>query len=203
LKVAPNGDYLIGTAGNGAREFTPSGSFVRQYGTGDLRAIAIVPNNRLWAAGAGTMANVFDTLTGAQAGSFTLDQQTMGYSMQYNPVTDTVLVVDEDRDAGGVYERDLNGLLLQQFHVPIAQTNCYSATRGPAGHVFGTTNDFFADVIDWDANGAVSTTVNVYPVQITPVRILWAGTVPEPTPAITVIGGLCLTFSYRPRKDKG
>src|SRR5262249_2516128 len=149
-KVMPNGNYLLGTTTSGALVFTSQGAFVRQYADGDSRGIALVPGNRLWSGGNNLTMRVYDIDSGNQVGSFTLGQQTRGASsMQYNSTTNTVLVVDRDRDAGGVFERDLNGVLLHQFHVPIAQTTCNGATRGPGGDVFGTSLDFSADVVQW------------------------------------------------------
>src|SRR5439155_6859047 len=44
LKVTPNGDYVVATqnfgGGDGAREFGPDGTFVRQYGSGWIRGAA-------------------------------------------------------------------------------------------------------------------------------------------------------------------
>ena len=202
LKVAPDGNYAFGSFTAGVQVYTPGGTFVRQYGSGDSRGITYLPGNRLWSGGAGTTVHVFDMISGAQVGTFTADQQTMSYSMQYSAMTNTVLVVDADRDLGGVFERALTGTLLHQFHVPIPQTDCTGATRGPGGHVFGTTDDFFADVVDWRPDGPVARTIDVYPVEITPVRILWAGLVPEPqsTGLLTAITALYLIRTVRSRE---
>jgi WD40 repeat protein len=184
------------------RVYTPQGSFVRQYGDGDSRGIEYVPGDRLWSGGAGTTVRIFDTDSGAQVGSFTANGQTMSYSMQYSPAENTVLVVDADRDLGGVFELDLSGALLEQFHVPVAQTNCYSATRGPDGHVFGTTGDRFIDIVDWFSNGTVARTLDVYPNDIGAVRILWAGQVPEPGTTTFVAVGIPLLFVMRPSRSR-
>ncbi len=192
LKVAPDGNYALGTSANGVRLFTPQGIFVRQYGNGDSRGITYVPGNRLWSGGAGTSVHIFDALSGLETGTFSANEQTISYSMQYSSTTNTVLIVDYDRDAGGIFERDLTGNLLRQFHVPVAQTATNGVTRGPDSHVFGTTDDFFVDLVDWRPDGSVARTINVYPVQITPVRILWAGIVPEPTAPLTI---LCIGLS--------
>ena len=186
VKVTSSGNYVLGTILNGAREFSPSGAFVRQYGDGDSRGVAVVPAERLWSGGNSNTVNIFDLNTGALVGSFGLGQQGRASSMQFSPATNTVLLIDSDRDAGGVFERDLNGALLQQFRVPIPQTNCNGATRGPGGDVFGTTNDFFADVVHWRPDTTVVRTIDVYPVQITAVRILWAGIVPEPSNGVVL-----------------
>src|SRR4029079_1766388 len=127
--------------------FTPQGTFVRQYGSGNSTGAALLPGNRLWSGAAEPIGRVFDIDSGVQIRTFTADQQVNSGNMQYGATTNPVLMVDSDRDAGGVYERDLTGTLLHQFHLPIAQTNCNGATRGPGGDVFGTTNDLFVDVV--------------------------------------------------------
>ena len=197
IKVAPNGNFALGTFVSGVRVYTPLGTFVRQYGDGDSRGIEYVPGDRLWSGGAGTTVRIFDTDSGAQVGSFTASGQTQSYSMQYSPAEDTVLVVDADRDLGGVFERDLNGMLVQEFNLPVAQTNCYSATRGPGSDVFGTTNGLFIDVVRWLPNGTVAGTMDVYPNNITSVRILWAGSVPEPGASALSIAGVLVSCAMR------
>jgi hypothetical protein len=197
LKVAPDGSYFLGTLSSGARSFTPQGAFIRQYGSGNSTGLAVLPGNRLWAGGAGTTVRIFDTDTGDQVGTFTADQQVNSGNMQYTSTANTVLLVDPDRDAGGAYERDLNGMLLQQFHLPIAQTNCNGATRGPGGDVFGTSNNLSVDIVHWLPNGTVVGTLDVYPTNITPVRILWAGIVPEPGTTALLIAGISILYTRR------
>ena len=194
LKVAPNGNYALGSFTNGVRVFTPQGAFVRQYGAGDSRGITYVPGNRLWSGGAGNTVTIYDADTGAQTGTFVANGQTMSYSMQYNTVTNTVLIVDGDRDLGGIFERNLIGQLMQDFHVPIPQTDINGATWGPGGNVFGTTDDFALDVVRWNSDGTVGGTRDVYPSNVTAVRILWGGLVPEPDIAAVLVAmsaGLC------------
>jgi hypothetical protein len=184
VKVMPDGNYVLGTTANGARVFTPQGEFVRQYGDGDSRSIAVLPAQRLWSGNADTLTmKVFDTGSGLQVGSFILDQQTRPTYMNFSASTDTVLSIDRDRDAGGVFERDLNGALLGQFHIPIAQTTCNGATRGPGGDVFGTN---FSGIIEWRPDGSIANTFSVD--GFNPTRILWVGNVPEPQ-ALALIGG--------------
>ncbi len=202
LKVAPDGNYALGTNEDGVRVFTPQGTFLRQYGDGDSRGITYLPSDRLWSGGAGTTVRVFDTQSGAQIGTFTANQQTMSYSMQYSPTTDTVLIVDADRDAGGVFERDLSGILLREFDVPLPQTFVFSATRGPNDDVFATTGHLTLDVVHWHADGSVAGTINVYPFDKSTVRIIWAGVVPEPTSAVIAIGVGCLSVLCGRRKQK-
>jgi hypothetical protein len=183
LKVAPDGNYVLGTNTNGVKVFTPQGTFVRQYGDGVSQGVTFVPGNRLWVAGLTTTVRIFDTDTGAQVGSFTPGGQVNAGSLIYSPFTNTVLMVDGDRDAGGVFERDLAGNLLHEFRVPHPQTSLNGAVRLPAGDIYGT-HDWYApsypDLIHWSADGAVLEEKAIWPVQIKTGRILWAGSVPEP-----------------------
>jgi hypothetical protein len=204
LKVAPDGNYALGSHTNGVQVYTPQGTFVRQYGTDDSSGVTYVPGNRLWSGGAGTTVHIFDTITGAQIGTFTADQQTMSSSFQYSPVTNTVLDVDTDRDLGGVFERDLNGALLRRFHVPHAQVGIYSATRGPGGDVFGTHDLYgplYPDLAQWSANGSVNDDKAIWPVQISTTRILWAGVAPEPGIAAVVCLVVGLAWSRPSRRN--
>lgn len=197
IKVAPNGNFALGSYTSGVRVYTPQGSFVRQYGAGDSRGITYVPGNRLWAGGDGTTVKIFDTVSGAQVGTFSANGQTQSYSMQYSAMTDSVLIVDADRDAGGVYERDLGGALLHQFHLPMAQTNCLGATRGHGGDVFGTADISTQNIVHWQADGSVVETLHVFPSGVIPVRILWAGVVPEPGPAALLTAAALALFGTR------
>jgi hypothetical protein len=203
IKVAPNGYYTLGSYTSGAQVFTPQGTFVRQYGDGDSRGIEYVPGDRLWSGGAGTTVRIFDTVSGAQVGSFTANGQTMSYSMQYGTAENTVLVVDADRDLGGVFERDLNGDRIREFNVAVVQTFCYSATRGPGGDVFGTTSKPDIDIVRWRPDGSVASTIDCYPFDVHPVRILWAGTVPEPgTTALWAAAASTFCASRSPRSRR-
>jgi hypothetical protein len=208
IKVSPDGNYALGTYTAGVQIYSPNGTIVTQYGGGDSRGITYVPGNRLWSGGAGSTVRIFDTISGEQVGTFTADQQTMSYSMQYSSMTNTVLVVDQDRDAGGVYERDLAGTMLREFHVPQPQVSLYSATRGPSGNVYGAAGKYrfddppyiYYDAVGWSADGMVATPIACYPVQISAVRILWAGTVPEPA-TVGLLSAVTLTFMVR-RPDR-
>ena len=202
IKVAPNGNFALGTFVSGVRVYSPQGTFVRQYGDGDSRGVEYVPGDRLWSGGAGTTVRIFDTDSGAQVGSFTANGQTMSYSMQYSPAENTLLIVDADRDFGGVFERDLNGTLLREFHVPRPQVTCSGATRGPGGHVFGTTSNFDIDLINWRPDATVAATIDVYPVNITAVRVLWAGVVPEPGPGALLIVGIAAISNMRSARPR-
>jgi hypothetical protein len=208
LKVSPDGNYALGTNANGVRVFTPQGLFVRQYGGGDSRGIVYVPGNRLWSGGAGTTVTIFDADTGAQVGTFSANGQTQSYSMQYSAMTDTVLIVDADRDLGGVFERDLSGALIREFNVPAAQVGLYGVTRGPGGDVFGTAGKFriantYYDTVHWQSDGAVAASIVAYPVQISSVKILWAGLVPEPGMSATMIVIILVASAIRPPRSRG
>src|SRR5439155_20168974 len=113
LKVGPDGNYILGTGMDGARVFSPAGTFVQQYGSGDSRAVTIVPGGKLWVGGPSKTVNVFDLDSGAQTGSFTVDHQAMVQSMRYSADTNTVLMADYD--IGSIYERDLSGGLIFRF----------------------------------------------------------------------------------------
>jgi hypothetical protein len=185
LKVAPNGDYLLATSGltGGVREFNPQGQFLRQFGSGTVISVALVPGNRLWTGGSDTTVRFFDFDSAQQVGSFTASGQVTSTSMQYSAFTNTVLIVDHDRDAGGVFERDLTGNLLHQFHVPAPSTYCNGAVRLPDGDIYGTHAAYspsFPDLIHWSADGVILEDRAIWPREIAPGRVLWAGSVPEP-----------------------
>jgi sugar lactone lactonase YvrE len=191
IQVMPDGNYILGTSADGARVFTPQGTFLRQIGSGDSTSIAVLPGHRLWSGNPGTLTmNVFDTDSGLQTGSFTMDQQTRPTYMNFSTATNTVLSIDRDRDAGGIFERDLSGTLVRQFHIPRPQVTCNGATRGPDGGVFGTTSNFDIDVVAWHPDATVAGTFDVYPATVSAARILWAGTVPEPEAVVVLTAGV-------------
>jgi hypothetical protein len=199
IQIMSNGDYIVGTSANGARVFTPQGTFVRQYGSGDYSSIAVLPGAKMWAGNPSMLTmNVLDTDTGNQIASFGMNQQTRPSYMNYDSTTNTVLCIDRDRDAGGVFERDLNGALLQQFHIPIAQTTCNGAIFGPAGDIFGTTSNAAIGVVEWGPNGSVVRTLAVS--EFTQARILWAGSVPEPGSVAIAVTAFALLLR-RPRNE--
>src|SRR4051812_45920659 len=187
LEVAPDGNYVIGTIADGVRVFTPQGTFVRQYGTGRALGVALVPGNRLWTTAAGTTVTILDYDTGLQVGTFSANGQLIAGGPVYSAFTNTVLMVVGDRDAGGVYERDLEGNLLHEFHVPHPQTYAYSAVRMPGGDVYGTHGPYgpsYPDLVHWSADGTVLEEKAIWPVEIETGPILWAGSVPEPGAAV-------------------
>jgi hypothetical protein len=193
LKVARDGNYALGTIANGVKVFTPQGTFVRQYGIGGGGGVTFVPGNRLWVGGVGTTVKVFDTDTGAQVGTFTAGGQVNSGGLRYYSSTNSVLMVDGDRDAGGVYERDLAGNLLHEFHVPHQQTEINGAVRLPGGDVFGTHEIYgplYPDLLHWRADGTVLEEKAIWPVQIIPGEILWAGNVPEPEAGALMLFGI-------------
>jgi hypothetical protein len=200
LDVAPDGNYVIGTAADGVRVFTPQGTFVRQYGTGRATSNALVPGNRLWTAAADATVNIFDFDTGAQVGTFTTAGQLRAGTFVYSAFSNTVLMNVSDSDAGGVYERDLAGNLLHEFHLPHSGIATHSAVRMAGGDVYGT-HDWYApsypDLIHWGADGAVLEERAIWPVEIKTGEILWAGSVPEPGGGALLALGINL-FSFRP-----
>jgi len=205
VKVAPDGDYVLGTSANGVRVFTPDGTFVRQYGDGKHAGVTLVPGNRLWAGDAGPTVSVFDYHTGEQIGGFATNQQVKSGLFRYYSSSNTVLMVDTDRDAGGVFERDLDGILLHQFHVPHAQISCTGATRGPGGDVYGT-HDVYApsyfDLVRWSGDGIVLDQKTLSPVEIKTVAVLWAGSVPEPGVAALMMTGINLLALRQGRRRR-
>jgi hypothetical protein len=201
LKVSPEGNYALGTYTGGVRVFTPDGTFVRQYGDGDSRGITYVPGGKLWAGGAGTTVRVFDTDSGVQVGTFSTPEQTENYSMQYGRDTTTVLSLDYDR--GGVWERDLSGTTVREYHIPVDRSDCNGMTWGPDGDVFGTTAEFYVDVVRWQHGGGVLNTWDVYPVQIVQGRVVWAGlSVPEPAALAVLAAGAFVAGTMRPSRNR-
>jgi hypothetical protein len=183
VKVAPDGNYVFGTLNNGVRLFTPQGTFIRQYGTGNHTGVTLVPGGRMWAGGAGITVSVFDYTSGSMVATFDADQQVNSGLLRYYASTNSVLMVDFDRDAGGAFERDLAGNLLRAFHVPQVSTYCNGAIRMPSGDIYGT-HDWYApsypDLVHWSADGTVLGEKAIWPVEIKTGDILWAGSVPEP-----------------------
>jgi hypothetical protein len=208
IMVMPDGNYIVGTSANGARVFTPQGAFVRQYGEGRLTSIALLPDHKLWAGNSNSLTmNVFDTDSGDQVGSFMLDQQTRPSYQQYSATTNTVLVIDTDRDAGGIFERDLTGTLLRQFHLPVAQVGISGATRGLGGDVYGTHSWYppsYYDETRWSASGTLIDQKAIWDVAITPTRILWVGNIPEPATGLAVLAGVARSLTrVRRRTNRG
>jgi hypothetical protein len=203
LKVAPDGDYVLGTFSSGVRVFSPQGTFVRQYGDGGSGGVTFVPGNRIWAGGAGTTVRVFDTDTGAQVGSFTANGQVNSGGLRYYANTNSVLMVDSERDGGGVFERDLSGNLLRQYHVSYPQTAAQGAVQMPDGDIYGTHGLYappYPDLVHWSADGTVLEEKAIWPVQILPGEILWAGAVPEPSCATGVTGTCVVIFCWSGRQ---
>jgi hypothetical protein len=204
LKVAPNGDYAFGSNTTGVQVYTPNGSLVTQYGSGNSQAITYLPGNRLWAGGTGTTVHIFDTTGGAEVGTFTATGQTRSTSMQYSAQTNSVLITDSFLGVGGLYERDLAGASVNQFFAP-SNASFYTATRGPDGDVFATfgkanvgLSDYY-DVVEWHSDGTFVTRFLSYPIDTAAVRIVWAGNAPEPSSALTTLGVSLATFLRRRR----
>jgi hypothetical protein len=186
LKVLANGDYIIATqnfgGGDGAREFAPDGTFVRQYGSGDITSAVVVPGNHLWIGGIGSsVIKIFDLGNGAQIGSFSVTGMGSAFSMSYSRNTNTVLSVSQSK----VWELDRAGNLLRTFD---GQGNVLSDSviRGPNGDVFATTGGG-QSVLRWHSDsmfvGSTSTASSVGGTA----AIVWAGNIPEPATNIGVL----------------
>ncbi|MBC8105938.1 MAG: hypothetical protein H7Z14_05065 [Anaerolineae bacterium] len=172
LKVAPDGSYVIGTqdsgGGDGARRFLADGAFAQQYGSGDIRAVAVLPGNFAWTSGIGIGAiNVFDLTTGTQTGTIALGGFTSVRSMAYSAPTNTVLVVSQ----GFVREFDLQGSVVRDFASPGIDLS--RATRGANGQVFATTGSN-RQVLRWSESGDFLGSTFT-PVDFGPSGIAWAG----------------------------
>jgi WD40 repeat protein len=187
LKVAPNGNYIVATqdfgGGDGAREFMPEGTYVRQFGTGDITGVAVLPGNRLWIGGIEGIGiqfiHVYDLTTGAPIGSLPVPHAAV--SMTYSASTNTVLATS----AGRIHELDLQGSVLRTFTAPGASLS--SATRGPNGDVFAT-DGFNEVVVRWHADGQFVGSVSTGTVLGGAGGIVWTGNVPEPGGAATFVG---------------
>ncbi len=199
LKVAPDGSYIIAqhdTLGAvGARQFRPDGTFVRQFASGNIQSVAVVPGNRVWIGGPGiteTRIRIYDIDTGIQVGSVSMPGQVGRNSMSYSALTNTVLIVDVPSIT--VFESDLDGNFIRRFNAP-PDALLGRVTRGPDGDVFATTSDSRQRVLRWDADGNF---LAGYPMSGTlgySNGIVWAGNIPEPGTGlpslVTMIGALC------------
>jgi hypothetical protein len=117
--VAPDGSYVIGTGnidgGDGARQFATDGTFLRQFGSGNIRGVAVVPQNRAWIGGFdNTSVGVFDLGSGASLGSISLTNPAEhAFSLTYLNGSSTVLVTDFFGER--VVERDLSGTTIHRY----------------------------------------------------------------------------------------
>jgi hypothetical protein len=186
LKVAANGDYIIATqnfgGGDGAREFAPDGTFMRQYGGGWILGAAVVPANHLWTGGVGSSSvNIFDVGNSTQAGTLTIAGMHGDFSSSYSASTKTVLLVDTN--GGHIIEVSLSGDVIRSF-APPTLTDLAAAVRGPGGDVFATDDN--QHVLRWHANGDFVGSASL-PANFLGGGIVWAGAVPEPSLGAIVI----------------
>jgi WD40 repeat protein len=200
LKVAPNGNYIIATqnfgGGDGAREFMPDGSFVRQYGSGWITGAVVLPGNRLWTGGPGfSSINVFDLTTGAQTGSLTIPGVHGVFGMNYDSLTNTVLIANYS--ASATFECDLSGNVLRSFDSAPLAASTEAATRGPNCDVFVTTGS--RTVLHWRADGSFVESVSTASSIGFPGAIMWAGNLPEPS-ATGVLTGTLVCALRRSRR---
>ena len=201
IKVGPGGHLYAGTqAPNSVRELSASGSSLRTFGGDNYSGVAVLPGGVLWAGStAGAEIDVFDIAGGSQTGTILLDSgQQDATSMFYSAATDTVLIT-----GGDVFERDLNGGLIQAFTAAGLGVG-YGVTRGPGGDVFATS--YGSDsVFRWRADG---TFVGAVPLANLdgPAGIVWAGNarsqaaVPEPSSLALLGAGLMSVAAFRGRR---
>ncbi len=203
LKVAPDGTYLIGPqnqfGATGARQFDPQGAFVRQYGSGNVSGIAVVPGNKFWASGLSSPTiTIFDLVGGGQVGTIAVAGLTAALSMSYSASTNTVLL--PDTLSSTVLETDLTGTVLEEFHAPSA-TSFVSVVRGPDADVFATTGGG-QSILRWHANGDFAGSVATSATLGNSGWIVWAGNIPEPTGWVSITIALYISLWRRRHKRK-
>jgi hypothetical protein len=177
LKVSPSGNYIVATQ-NDLREFSPQGLPLRQFRTGDVESMAILPNGKIWSGNSEQPTiDVFDLESGSQIDSIPLDNGQAGArSMTYSKVSNTVLITEQMR----IVERETDGTFVREFVAPGIE-NLWNATRGPNGDVYGTDTEN-KYIYRWLNDGAFAQTINIGAHIRYPVQTLWAGNaVPEPT----------------------
>ncbi|MGH7177755.1 MAG: hypothetical protein ACREJC_10270 [Tepidisphaeraceae bacterium] len=182
LKVAPNGDYIIGqtnsSGADGARRFSPDGTFLQQYGSGEVRGVAVVPGDTLWTGRIGSsVVTTFSITGGLETGSLQLAGPDGVFSMRFDGSTGDVLI--SDASTGSVYECDLAGNVGHVFNAAAQGHHLGSGVRGPDGDLFATTGTD-QTVLRWHADG---TFVGSYSTSAFGgvAGIVWAGSVPEPS----------------------
>ncbi|MBC8105266.1 MAG: hypothetical protein H7Z14_01655 [Anaerolineae bacterium] len=194
LKLAPDGSYVIGTnnfgGGDGARRFQTDGSFVQQIGSGPIRAVAVVPGDKVWTGGIGTQhITVFDLASGTQTGTISIAGISSFRSMAFSQSTNSVLVASN----ASVWELDLSGNLIRPFHADTMGLG--SVARGPGGDVVATAG---GNVVRWSPDG---TLIGTFPSgEVGTNGIVWAGNVPEPG-GLCVVGACLLMFGQRTRRS--
>jgi len=201
LKVAPDGTYVVGTGnlsgGDGVRQFTQDGTFLRQYGSGDLRGVAVLPGNRIWIGGLDTTSvGVFDLGSGMSQGSIVLTSPIQrAFSMQFLPTVNSVLMVDFS--AHQVVERDLLGTTIHGFGTPFI-TSLSHATVGPFEDIFATDSD--QHLLQWHRDGTFVGSSSLSTTLGRGVGILWAGSIPEPSTAAVAMISAAAIFARRRRR---
>jgi hypothetical protein len=199
IKVAPNGNYIVGAqnfgGGDGAREFAPDGTFVRQYGSGGTRGIAVVQGTRLWtgAIGSSTISS-YDLTSGSSADDYLIQGMANVFSMTYSQITDTIL----SNSGAKIWEIDTAGASVRTFD---GQGKFVGASvRGPNADVFGTTGTAGL-ILKWHSDGSfVSSTTT--PSGFGGAWIVWAGNVPEPGPALTLATLLTTFLASRRSRER-
>jgi hypothetical protein len=200
LKVAPDGSYVIATqnfdGGDGARQFQSDGTFVRQYGSGNVAAAAVVPGNRLWIHGSGTSEiTVFDLSSGAQVQTLNVTGLQRASSMRFSPLTNNVLL--SDIGARAIIEAELNGDLIRNYLVPDGASLGGGVTRGPVGRVIASASS--QGLMQWNMDGSFIGFVAT-PTLGNPGDMIWAGVIPEPQ--IGAVGAIALLVLERSRRRR-
>ena len=153
VKAGPSDLLYVATDGAGISEFSSSGTFLRSFPTSGDGAVAVLPQNVLWAGGLRLPGaiDVFDITTGARISTLTLDNgQSSVTAMSYCPATGTVLMCDGSQFR--LYERALSGAFLRTYDNGLCS---YGVTRSPNGNVYSTVASFdgFSWLDSWIAGG--------------------------------------------------
>lgn len=204
LKVAPDGTYLVGPqsqfGATGARQFSPQGDFLRQYGSGNVSGIAVVPGNKFWASGLSSPSiTVFDLGSGAQVATISVAGLTAALTMSYSVSTDSMLI--PDTGSSRIFEANLSGGVLRTFQAP-GPTSFGSVTRGPDGDVFATTGSD-QSILRWHSDGSFVGSISTSSTIGGAGWIVWAGAVPEPSSAMMLIIGAIVSLGRGVRRRTG
>jgi hypothetical protein len=189
LKVADDGSYVVATqsfdGGDGGRQFQPDGTFVRQFGSGDVVGAAVIPESRLWiGTQESPVVTVYNLNSSVPVGSLSVAGMNGIRSMRFNPARNTVLI--PDTLAGAVFEANLNGTLSQRYNAP---TSFNGVTPGPNGDVLATTGGT-ATIWRWSADGTLIDTISTSSTLGGPADIAWAGIIPEPATALSAASAM-------------
>jgi len=153
VKAGPSDLLYVATDGAGISEFSLSGTFLRSFPTSGDGAVAVLPQNVLWAGGLRLPGaiDVFDITTGARTSTLTLDNgQSSVTSMSYSAATGTVLMCDGSQFR--LYERTLSGAFLRTYDNGLCS---YGVIRAPNGNVYSTvaSADGYSWLDSWTAGG--------------------------------------------------